>query len=183
MTEKGHMMSLAVVKVTAFVVSDAVAVWAAVTDATWLAAGTFVVTVGGVFRMLYQMRIDSQKDQSIINLKAATARIDLLEGKAEVADKHRQLALDKAHAAEVKAELAEKAMIVAKADADNIRSEMDRLRQSQHEIRNNQGVIRFAQEEMRADLARKTVTPDPDHPMPVTIVVGKPVTEEPTHGG
>jgi len=59
-------MSLVVLKFAAFAVSDAVAVWAAVSDATWLAAGTFVVTVGGVLKMLYQMRIDAAKDRSKI---------------------------------------------------------------------------------------------------------------------
>lgn len=157
MDTRGHVMSLAVVKIAAFVVSDVVALWAAVSDATWLAAGTFVVTLGGVLKMLYQMRIDSQKDQSMVNLRLATSRIEALEDKAEVATNERQMAVEKLEAAESRAR-------DLKAESDRLNTEVVALRKRQ----NQSSVMLKAINEER--VAGRGMTPDPDNPVPVVIV-------------
>lgn len=124
-------------RLVGFLAVNAVAIWAAMTDATWMAAGTFVVTLGGVVKMIYGMQIEAARDRSKVDLERAKERIEELDKQARQADADRLTAIARA----------ETVITAAKAEGtarfEALKAEFVKLSQ-----------------EMRAERGRPTPTPD-----------------------
>lgn len=114
----------------------------------WSGLTGLAVAVGGILSSLYGIYNRSEDNRKrIIDLEASTAA-----------------ALEKAHDAE-------RQLIASNTERATMKDEILRLRQGQHDIRGTQAEIKYAQMAMKEDLAAtRSMTPDPDHPMPVVVV-------------
>lgn len=133
-----HEAAHAAGKIAALAMVNVPSVLGAVTETTWLAAGTFVLTLGGAIQVLYKMKIDADKDETKQELKNTKTRVDVLETALKEA---------KTEAKEAKDENA-KLVADAKAEQD---AEIIKLRRRAHVVEGTQDLILGTQDAIKQE--------------------------------
>jgi molecular chaperone GrpE (heat shock protein) len=114
--------------------------------------------------MLYQMRIDSLKDQTRTDLLLAKVRLETLESRATAAERKAAAAEKLAADAHTAAEVLRVKYEAAQDQLLRLDAGQQSLRQRTHDNANKLNAIGL---EMAA---AKSMTPDPDRPTPVLVV-------------